>query len=339
MKKVSVIALSAGLGKLFPHVLDKAVENYQKYYQVDCTLYDTTKMSINEVWNNPRKRAEELNSAFLDDSLYIHALIGGEDSHRILDYIDLEKANKPVLGFSDATAYLNYLAINNKKAVYGPTMLAGMAQAHNYGDKFIKHFEEVMFSNQDIVYPIYDYYVNGYVDWNDKNCDGKLQAKQVTKGPIVLNGNGIVSGKLWGGCLESLEQLKQTKYYPNNKFFDDKIIFFESSEEKPSPELIRRWIYNYCVQGVFSKCSAVMFGIPKDYSESEKETLYQYLYEVIVVEYNYDIPIIVNCPFGHTDPMWLLPYNEVMEIDLDKTIFKLRRTYNKKTAKMQLKSN
>lgn len=176
-----------------------------------------------------------------------------------------------------------------------------------------------------MIYPIYDFYVDNYGEWTDSDYKGELSDKYKTAGPIILHGTGVVSGKLWGGCVESLEQLKQTKYYPSESLTTDKILFFETFKDKPFPEFIRSILYNYAMQGMFHRNKAVMFGIFKDYNDDEKELLYKYIKDVIIDEYNCDVPIIVNCPIGHTAPTWFLPYNEILEIDLDNIKFLLKK--------------
>ncbi|MFV0440304.1 MAG: LD-carboxypeptidase [Lachnospirales bacterium] len=324
--KIAVIAPSAGLGQVFPHMVDLAVEKYKKYYNIDVELFETIKMTCEDVLNNPKKRAEDMNKAFYDESIdYVHSLIGGNDSVRILDFIDLDAPDKVIIGFSDATPYLSYLAINGKTAYYGASILAGMAEMDFLGEKFIKHFDDVVIKKEkEVVYPIYDFYVDGFKDWNDKNNKGELLEKTDTEGPRVLNGQGKVSGKLWGGCMDSIEQFKQIKYYPSEKYLTDKIIFFETSEDKPSPDLVKRWVRNYAMQGLFNRNKAVIFGNFAFYNDEEKEQVYKYIKDIIS-EYNEDLPVVVNCPIGHTYPTWVLPYNEVFEIDLDNLKFTLKR--------------
>ncbi len=324
--KAGIIALSSGLGGLFPHIRDLGVCNLKELYDIDAKVYKTATMFPDEVRNNPKLRADELNEALKDPQIdYIHALIGGDDSVRINDYIALTEANKPIVGFSDATCYLSYLAQHNKPVIYGPSILAGMAQAKHLGEDFIMNFKDVVIEKETVIYPKYDYYVEGYHEWSDKENNGRLLDRIPTKGPFALQGSGKVSGKLWGGCINSLEQLKSTKYYPTEEYLTDKIIFFDFSEEKYTPEQFRRILYNYAMQGVFERNKAVMFSIIKGYTGEEVKTAHRYIKDVLIDEYRYKIPIMVDCPIGHTAPMWFLPYNETFEIDFDSIEFRVLR--------------
>ncbi|MFV0519420.1 MAG: LD-carboxypeptidase [Lachnospirales bacterium] len=324
--KGSIIALSSGLGGVFPHIRDLGVNNLKELYDIESVVCESAKMFPDEVRNNPKLRADELNNALADDTIdYVHALIGGDDSIRINEYINLNLKDKKIVGFSDATCYLTYLASQGKSAIYGASILAGMAQAKFLGEDFIKNFYDVVISKDTVLYPKYDFYVEGYRNWGDKDNKGEILEKKVTKGPIVLQGSGKVSGKLFGGCINSLEQIKGTKYYPNKEYLKDKILFFEVSDEKISPEQFRRMLYSYAIQGIFNSNKAVMFGIFKDYSDDEKEKVYKYIKDVLIDEYGFKCPIVLNCPFGHTAPTWFLPYNEIFEIDLDNVEFRVLR--------------
>jgi muramoyltetrapeptide carboxypeptidase LdcA involved in peptidoglycan recycling len=68
---------------------------------------DHTRKSAEYVYQNPEKRAQDLMEAFLDPSIdAIISTIGGDDSIRIVPYIDFEIIrNNPkiFLGYSDST--------------------------------------------------------------------------------------------------------------------------------------------------------------------------------------------------------------------------------------------
>ncbi len=328
MKKVAISALSSGLGMIYPHMIDLAIDNYKKYFNLECVKLDTCEMSFKDVKDNPHIRAKELNNALNREYTLINSLIGGNDSIRILEYIDISAKDNRVMGFSDATQYLSYLATHGKKAIYGPSILAGMAQLHNLPSSHVNMLKEVLFTECDVIYPIYDWYAFEYEDWAELDNNGKLKEIYSTNGVKICNseGKGIIEGKLWGGCMESIEQMKQTRYYPSKEYLKDKIIFFETSEERPSIELLCRWIYNYCISGTLEEVTAIMFGIFGHFNEEESKIARKSIKEIIVDEYNINIPLIFNCPIGHTTPAWALPYNEVMQIDTDNIKFTLKRS-------------
>ena len=45
--------------------------------------------------------------------------------------------------------------------------------------------------------------------------------------------------------------------------------------------------------------------------------------QVVKTENNLDIPIVSNLDFGHTDPMFLIPYGTIAKIDIDNKTFSI----------------
>lgn len=59
---------------------------------------------------------------------------------------------------------------------------------------------------------------------------------------------GSIQGQLFGGCIEVLELMKGTDFWPDKNFWNGKILFFETSEEKPSVDRVRYMLRNYGIQ-------------------------------------------------------------------------------------------
>ncbi|PIB50119.1 hypothetical protein, partial [Pseudomonas sp. 2822-17] len=70
-------------------------------------------------------------------------------------------------------------------------------------------------------------------------------------------------------------------YWVDEDFWKNKVLFFETSEEKPSPMQVGYMLRNYGMQGVFSKVKGAIFGRAKDYSADEKIELNQLITEII----------------------------------------------------------
>lgn len=139
-----------------------------------------------------------------------------------------------------------------------------------------------------------------------------------------ISGSGTAVGQLFGGCIEVLEFLKGTDYWPTKDFWRGRIVFFETSEDKPTIDQIRYWLFNYGLQGVFDSASALLFGRARDYSPEEKIDLDCAIREVVVDQFGAtDLPIVTNLDFGHTDPQWIMPLGVRAEIDCAKKSFRL----------------
>lgn len=118
--------------------------------------------------------------------------------------------------------------------------------------------------------------------------------------------------------------MKGTNFWPQKEFWNGKILFLETSEEKPSVDQVKWMLRNYGIQGIFDKISALMFGRARDYSDQEKKELNDIIIQVIKGEFKNDtLCIVSNMDFGHTDPQWILPLGIKAELDPIKKTFKL----------------
>ena len=326
---IAIVSPSWGGPSVFPHIYElgiKALENIG----FKIKEFPSARKDADFLDNNPKFRAKDINNAFRDKKVKaIFASIGGNDSVRILPYLDLEniqKNPKIIIGYSDTSILLTYL---NQKIGFvtlnGPSIMAGFSQWDLLGEKFQKHIKTILFSNPETYdYKPYNFYCDGYLDWSDKINTGKTKPMSKNSGWNWLQGNSKVQGELFGGCIEVLEFMKSTKFWPNNNFWNGKILFFETSDDKPSPEQVKYILRNYGMQGVFDKISAILVGRARDYSEKEKEKLDNNILKIVKKEFgNENLPIITNMDFGHTDPQWILPLGIKAEIDCHKKKFKL----------------
>ncbi len=144
---------------------------------------------------------------------------------------------------------------------------------------------------------------------------------QENSGYELLQGSGVVQGRLIGGCIEVLEFAKGTAIWPEPKDWENSILFFETSEEKSEPGLILRWLRNYAAQGILHKTNGILFAKPKDeeYYDAYKEVIQQVMKENDLEE----LPILYNLNFGHTEPKCVLPYGAMAEIDCSKKTFSI----------------
>ena len=92
---VAAISLSWGGPGTFPHRYEAGKRQLQKEF--DLKVIETAHALRGAAWlhNNPKARAEDLMSAFADPSIKaIISTIGGDDSIRILPYLDLEEIGR-----------------------------------------------------------------------------------------------------------------------------------------------------------------------------------------------------------------------------------------------------
>ena len=139
-----------------------------------------------------------------------------------------------------------------------------------------------------------------------------------------MKGKSAVKGALFGGCIEVLEFMKGTAYWPKKVFWKNKILFLETSEDKPTPTQVQFMLRNYGMQGIFDQLSGILVGRANGYSAAENQELYEKIVKVVSTEFNHpELPIIANMDFGHTDPQYIMPLGIKAEINCQKKQFKL----------------
>ncbi|MFW6272915.1 MAG: LD-carboxypeptidase, partial [bacterium] len=174
-------------------------------------------------------------------------------------------------------------------------------------------------------YGAFKRYSNKYLDWNEPDNLDKENTNYVENTDTwhFIQGEGIVRGELFGGCSEVLEFLKGTRFWPAEDFWDNKILFFETSEEKPLPEQVKWMLRNYGTQGILNKINAILFGRAKDYTQEEKQELEQVILQVCREFEREDLIVVTNMDFGHTEPQFILPLGINAQIDVDNELVKL----------------
>jgi len=322
--KLAVLSPSWGGPSVFPHVFNNGVKYLEEILGLVVKEFPTTRMTDTDLHGSPEIRAKDINDAFADPEVKgIIASIGGDDSIRILKYLDKDiiiSNPKLFMGYSDTTTLLTLLNQWGLVTFHGPSVMAGFSQGHSLPTNWYKHVEEVIFEDKsEYKLPLFDWYSEGYSDWSDEENTGKIKAEVTNHGYQVLQGSGIVEGVTFGGNIEIFEFMKSTDYYPDTNFWKDKIVFFETSEDVPSVTNVKYFLRNYGIQGLFSNVKAILFGRCRDYTNEMKKEFNNMLITVIREEFGAtDLPIMTELDFGHTDPQWILPLGIKMKVDLDK---------------------
>ncbi|OAB42822.1 S66 family peptidase [Paenibacillus glacialis] len=320
--KIAIISPSNGLPYLFPGIYELGLQNLQDILGFEIIEMPTARMSPDDLYRNPQWRANDINECFKNDQIDgIITSIGGYESVRILPYLDTEIImNNPkfIMGFSDATTFLAYFNLLGLVTFYGPSVMAGLAQLQHLPDEYTQHVKSLLLEDHyPYAYKPFATWTNGYKDWGNPETLGECREFNHNEdGWTFIQGNTTVEGYAWGGCIEVLEFMKSTVYWPSGTFWNDKILFFETSEEKPTPGQVGYMLRNYGMQGIFQQIKGVIFGRAKDYSIEEKQELNQIILSVIRDEFGADnIPIVVDVDFGHTDPKLIIPLGGLVQLN------------------------
>jgi len=175
---------------------------------------------LESVSRNPRARADDLNAAFRDPSVRaVIASIGGEDSVRVLPFLDLDAiaANPKIyLGYSDSTSIHFGIRKAGVTSFYGPTVMAGFAENVEPFAYMVDAVRRTLFETAPvgIVEPNRAGWTDEHLEWGDPSLRDRRRALKPSTGPRTLQGRGTVRGPLIGGCAEVLEMLKGTPWWP-----------------------------------------------------------------------------------------------------------------------------
>lgn len=336
--KIAIVSLSLGiLGEEFTkHQRDLAKKRLEEQYGLEVVYMPNSKKGIKYLDENPQARAEDLKAAFKDDSIKaIMTAIGGLDTYRTYEFLLEDEEfirlvkEKPKLftGFSDTT--MNHLMFQKLglNTFYGPAYLVDIAELEDdilpytrkYFDLYFEENDGFEIESADIWYLDRDSY-------GPDQLGVKRPRRQETHGFEVLNNSkGKVTGKLYGGCLDTIgdalldfigrgvsQVVEKYAVLPTLEEWKEKVLFIETSGEKMYPEKLENILNEFKNRGILQALKAVIVGKPVD------ETYYEEYKEIYnKVFSNLDTPVLYNVNFGHSYPRCIIPLGCEIEIDFD----------------------
>ena len=285
----------------------------------------------------PEKRAEDLLQAFRDPEIdMILCATGGDDTYRLLPYLfdhhELADAvtDKVFLGFSDTT--INHLMLHKVgfSTFYGQAFFADICELgpdmHPYTRKC---FEELITTGgireitpSDVWYEEREQFTPDQV--------GKQLPSHPNRGFELLQGSPVFSGRILGGCIDSLYDFfdgeryadmpvlcRKYHLFPDAEDWRGRILLLESSEEMPAPDKYREALEYLKGTGVFDAVSGVLAGKPMN--ETYAEEYKQLLTEVISQP---ELPIVFNVNVGHAMPRCIIPFGVKAAVDAEKQVIR-----------------
>ncbi|SDB27622.1 S66 family peptidase [Eubacterium oxidoreducens] len=255
--------------------------------------------------NTPKACADELMMAFCDDqSDVLISCGGGELMCEILSHMDFERIKnaepKWYMGYSDNTNFTFLLTtLCNVASIYGPCAATfGMEPWHR---------------------ALYDAYgvlrgtnltVHGYDKWEMeslKSEDNPLAPYNCTNDKHLIYGQKEdrvhMEGRMIGGCLDCLSNLVGTGYDQvklfNSLYGEDGIIWFLECCDL-NVMSIRRALWQLDEAGWFRGASGFIIGRPMLYDQPMFGLDQYEAVKGILGKYN--VPIVMDCDFGHLPP-------------------------------------
>ena len=295
------------------------------------------RMGLEYVKAHPEKRAEDLLRAFRDPEVdMILCAIGGDDTYRLLPYLfdhhELADAvtDKVFLGFSDTT--INHLMLHKVglRTFYGQAFLADICELGPEMHPYTRKYFEELITTGGIreVTPSGVWYEERKQFTPDQA--GKPVPSHPNRGFELLQGAPVFSGKILGGCIDSLYDFFDGERYadmpvlcekyhlfPDAADWKGRILLLESSEEMPAPEKYRKALEYLKGTGVFGAVSGVLAGKPMN--ETYAEEYKRLLVEVIGRP---DLPIVFNLYIGHAMPRCIMPFGVEARVDAEQQVIR-----------------
>jgi muramoyltetrapeptide carboxypeptidase LdcA involved in peptidoglycan recycling len=329
--RVAAISLSWGGPGVFPLRYEAGKRQFEDEFHVNVVETRHALKHPNWLSRHPEARAEDLMSAFLDPSIdAIISTIGGDDSIRILPYLDLDvirKNSKVFMGFSDTTISLLVCFRAGLVSFYGPTFMAGFAENGGMFPYMVESVRKTLFSSDPVgtISPNAAGWAVEELDWGNPENQSRRRHLNPSTGWNFLQGKGVVEGRLIGGCVEVLDWLRGTEFWPSLPEWENAILFLETSEEAPPAGAVGRFVRCLAAMGVLSRLSGILFGRPGGQVPPENFAEYdEVLVDAVSQEYGRtDLPIVTGMDFGHTDPMMVLPMGMNARIDCDSRQFSI----------------
>jgi muramoyltetrapeptide carboxypeptidase LdcA involved in peptidoglycan recycling len=270
-------------------------------------------------YRNPKARADDLHWALENDQVdAIFATIGGDESVRILPYVDesiITAHPKIMMGFSDVTITLSAFLRAGVVSYYGPSVLCDFAEncgIHSFVERAVR---QTLFDRQPFEFAAAKNWTEEFLEWTDPCNQSRRRNFVASEGWIWLQGDSCVSGRLVGGCLDVLEFLKGTRWWISEELWDGAIFFAETSEEAPPPAVVGRWLRNYGSQGILQRISGMLVARPMKYTTEMKSALFREIRRVLAEFGRADLPVVANMDFGHTSPQMVVPMGCLASID------------------------
>ena len=334
--KVAIVSLSRGLlGMPFiKHELDLGVKRI-KEFGLEPVIMPNSLKDMDYLKDHPEERASDLKEAFMDDTIKgIICAIGGDDTFKTIPYlmedeqfINAVKNNPKIFtGFSDTTN--NHLMLNKLglSTFYGPCFLVDIAELDEKMLPYTLEYFKKYFVSED------SFEIKSSPVWYlDRKCYGPEElgkprdTREENHGFETLNGSGIVTGKLYGGCIDSLYDAYVGERYPEEKEiyqkynilptldeWSEKILFIETSEECMKPEKLEQVLNYFKNEKILETVKGVLVGKPMNENYYEE---YKAVYKKVFNDLK--TPVLYNLNFGHSVPRCILPYDAMTTVDFD----------------------
>jgi muramoyltetrapeptide carboxypeptidase LdcA involved in peptidoglycan recycling len=322
--RVAVVSPSWGGPSVFPGRYEAGKQYLERAFGLQVVAMPNALRDPTFLDENPEARANDLMQAFEDASIAaVIATIGGEDAVRLIPFVDLKafrRNPKIFVGYSDSTVIHFGCLKAGIGSLHGPSLMSGFAENCGMSTLSEETFRQAAFNPTAIgeLPKDPDGWTVEYLPWQDPSNQNRARQRTPSTGIKKLQGKGCVKGHLIGGCAEVLELLKGSDWWPPPDYWDNAILFYETSEEAPSATLVLRWLRNFAAQGILQRLSGMILARPGgNMSDADRDTQQTAVLRALREAGLTELPVLADADIGHTDPIATLPYGVLAEINCD----------------------
>ncbi|WP_440117556.1 S66 family peptidase [Paenibacillus sp. QZ-Y1] len=319
---IGVAAPSSGVGESLHHYLEESKHNMKR---LGFNVQESPWLRHNSkcVSSSKENRASEMNAFFRDPG--IQAIIppwGGEFLMDVLPLLDWEALNtlppKWVMGYSDISTFL-----------FAYTLITGTASAHgtNYVDLRSGALDPVTARWIDVLQTEYGgqitqsssthYQSTWKPELSGFNLDTISRWKQLGHRDDE-DSSAVFSGRLIGGCMDTITCLIGTPYAPVESYLDQycadegSIWYLESCEMSAGD--IYRHLWQMKQAGWFAGVKGFMFGRPAGYSDTADFHFTDALSSALG---DLDVPVLYDVDLGHIPPQLTFVNGALGKVDYE----------------------
>ncbi|EWM54449.1 S66 family peptidase [Ruminococcus flavefaciens] len=252
------------------------------------------------------------------------------------------------LGFSDTTNNHFMLRRLGLQTFYGQAFMCDLAELSGDMLPYSKaQFESCFAPFHGRVITPSDIWYEERTDFS-ANAVGTLPVPHKEEhGYELLQGAPVFEGELLGGCIDSMGEMliagnierfgdilsaefekcsqlredfinqreitRRYNIFPTAEEWRGKILFAETSEVMPTPEMLREYLEALRAEDVFDNINGIIIGKPMNEKYYEE---YKNVWRETVN--NPELPILYNVNFGHALPRAILPYGSIAHVDAER---------------------
>lgn len=302
--KIAVIAPSDSLAIISPETREIANATFRSLGLE--IVFGKNADNSNKIFSSSiEDRIVDLHWAFENPDIKgIFTVIGGHNSNQLLSSINwkiIKNNPKIFCGYSDITVLSNAIFTMTGLITYSGPHYSTLGQKKELKYTLI-NLTKCLFQSE-----LYKILPSG--SWTDDEWWINQDDRKIMKDSDwkVVN-EGTSTGQAIGGNLSSFKVLQGTKYMPN---LEGAILFLEEEGSCETPVLDRE-LQSFIHLDKFKGVKGLVIGrFQKNSGISSKEVI-----EVIKSKKElYDIPVLIDVNFGHTNPMLTFPIGGLIKLN------------------------